>query len=101
MKILKKHRILACILCLVFVATLFVSETYIVTHTHHDCIGEGCPVCAALASCEQLLKNLAANGPIPVFMGACALSYGCICLLSRAKENSAHTLITLKVKLSD
>ena len=101
MKILKKHRILACILCLVFVATLFVSETYIVTHTHHDCIGDGCPVCAALASCEQLLKSFAASALIPAFMGVCALSYGRIRWLGCAKENAVHTLVTLKVKLSD
>ena len=101
MRLLKKHRILACILCVMFVATLFASETYIVTHTHHDCIGDDCPVCAALASCEQLLRSFAANGLIPAFMGVCALSYGYIRLLRHAKKNSAHTLVSLKVKLSN
>ena len=101
MKLLKKHRILACILCVVFVATLFVSKTYIITHTHHDCLGDGCPVCAALASCVKMLKSFAASVLIPAFMGVCALSYGRIRLFGCVKENFAHTLVTLKVKLSD
>ena len=101
MRSLKKHRVLVCVLCVVFVTALFSSETYIAAHTHHDCVGDGCPVCAALASCEQLLKSLAASVLIPAFMGICALSRGFIRLLSRAKGNFAPTLVALKVKLSD
>lgn len=101
MRIMKKHRILACVLCVMFVAALFVSGSFFATHTHHDCIGENCPVCAALASCERLLKSFAAAKLIPAFMGVCAFSYGCIRLFGSAKKNSDHTLVSLKVKLSD
>lgn len=101
MNSLKKHRILACVLCVVFVAVLFVSEAYIGTYTRHDCIGENCPVCAMLSSCEQLMKRFAAYGAIAAFMGVCALSYGCVRLLRRVRANSAHTLVALKVKLSN
>ncbi len=55
----RNGRIFAGVLCLLLAACFAVSGIFIVTHIHHDCVGEDCPVCAILVSCGQALRGLA------------------------------------------
>lgn len=96
----RKNRILAGILCVMFVAVLFVSGAFIATHLHHVCPGENCAVCAAISGWERLTRGMtlaAAFGCAALF----ALRSGAALSSVRAKAAGACTLVALKVKLSD
>ncbi len=45
----------ALMLCLGLLLILMVSSAFILTEADHDCCGEACPICAAVAVCGRLL----------------------------------------------
>ena len=96
----RKKRLLSSLLCVIFVAALIVSGALIATHLQHDCPGENCPVCAAISTLEQLLRGMAL---VAVLGGVLLLAQRAlgVCLAARFNGTTAHTLVTLKVKLSD
>ena len=51
-----QKRIGAGILCIVFVLAMLVPSVFIIHEAGHDCIGEDCPICQAIATCSQLLR---------------------------------------------
>ena len=51
-----KRAMAGSIAALVLVIVLF-SAVYLTVESHHDCSGEGCPVCAALAQCEHQIRH--------------------------------------------
>ena len=96
----RKKSLLTSILCGIFVAVLVVSGALIATHLQHDCPGENCPVCAAISTWEQLLRGMA----LVAVLGSVSLLIRCASGISasvRLHGAPAHTLVTLKVKLSD
>ena len=96
----RKKSLLTGILCGIFVAVLLVSGALIAAHAQHDCTGGGCPVCAAISNWERLLRGMA----LAAALGSVSLLIRCASGISasvRLHGASAHTLVTLKVKLSD
>ena len=96
----RKKSLLTGILCGIFVAALLVSGALIAAHAQHDCPGENCPVCAAISTWEQLLRGMA----LVAVLGSVSLLIRCASGISasvRLHGAPAHTLVTLKVKLSD
>ncbi|MBQ6431170.1 MAG: hypothetical protein IJJ99_04775 [Oscillospiraceae bacterium] len=82
------------VLVLFAVATLFV----LALEADHDCIGEDCPVCAVISSCQKALKTLCG------VMIAVASLFACRCFVaaffSRLRAVCCDkTPIVLKVKL--
>ena len=55
----RKKRLLSSLLCVIFVAALIVSGALIATRLQHECLGESCPVCAAISGWERLLRGMA------------------------------------------
>lgn len=96
----RKKRLLSSLLCVIFVAALIVSGALIATRLQHECLGESCPVCAAISGWERLLRGMAAGGGAGKRFAACPARIG-VCLAARFNGTTAHTLVTLKVKLSD
>ncbi len=95
-----KSKRLASVLAMLVAFIMFFSLLYIALEADHDCCGEGCAVCVQIQACEDLLQNL---------MTAAVLvaAAWCFYALSRVFANAdccslhPHTLISLKVKLSD
>ena len=91
---------IASALALLAAFIMLFSVLYIALEADHDCCGEGCAVCAQLRACEDLLRNL-----LPAAAPAAAVC--CFFALIRAFADTLcrpvqpHTLIALKVKLSD
>lgn len=54
----KNKRTIARIVCLLLLAAVFLSMTYIVKEANHDCIGAGCPVCAHIQMAEKTIGEL-------------------------------------------
>ena len=96
----RKKRLLSSILCVIFVATLIVSGALIATRLQHECLGESCPVCAAISGWERLLRGLALAAALESALLLAQRALG-VCLAARFNGTTAHTLVTLKVKLSD
>ena len=96
----RKKRLLSSLLCVIFVAALIVSGALIATHLQHDCPGENCPVCAAISTWEQLLRGMALAAALESALLLAQRALG-VCLAARFNGTTAHTLVTLKVKLSD
>lgn len=55
----KRRDVIAAIICVVMLLSIFVSSAYIVHETahHHDCTGENCPICQFIAQIEQLRRG--------------------------------------------
>lgn len=92
--------LLTTILCGIFVAILVVSGVLIATHLQHDCPGENCPVCAAISTWEQLLHRMALAAALESVLLLAQCSSG-ISMAACFDGATTHTLVTLKVKLSD
>ena len=95
-----KQKQLTAVLALLLAFVMLFSVLYIAFEADHDCCGEDCAVCAQLHACEELLRNL--------LQAALLLSAACcFCALCRAaaeprvRPERPHTLILLKVKLSN
>ena len=96
----RKKRLLSSLLCVIFVAALIVSGALIATRLQHECLGESCPVCAAISGWERLLRGMALAAALEIALLLAQRALG-VCLAARFNGTTAHTLVTLKVKLSD
>ncbi len=97
---MNKPKRLAAVLAVLFAFIMLFSAVYIALEADHDCCGEDCLVCAQLRACEELLRNLLLTAALLSAAGRfCAL----IRVIPFADLHFAHphTLIALKVKLSD
>lgn len=68
----RNNRMLAMLLCLGVISIMLFSCVYAACAVDHDCIGEGCQVCASIKACEQNIKNLVTAVVLAI---AVALSY--------------------------
>ena len=97
---MNKPKRLASVLALLVAFIMLFSVLYIALEADHDCCGEGCAICMQIRVCEGLLRNL-----LPALLLAAAAR--CLFALSRVSADAdyrafhPHTLIALKVKLSD
>lgn len=96
----KKRRIFAAVLCLALLFVMASAAAYIVLETHHDCIGDGCPICRELQLCRQVLQTMGTAAAAPAVCAAAALLFVSPAVV-RVHAVQAGTLISLKVKLSD
>ncbi len=97
---MNKSKRLASVLAMLVAFIMLFSVLYIAFEADHDCCGEGCSVCAQIQVCKDLLRCLLATvAPAATAWRLCAL----IRAFADADRWSAHphTLIALKVKLSD
>ena len=77
-----------------------VSGALIATRLQHECLGESCPVCAAISGWERLLRGMALVAVLGSVLLLAQRSSG-VSTAARFDGAAAHTLVTLKVKLSD
>ena len=97
---MNKPKRIASVLVLLVAFLMLFSVLFIALEADHDCCGDGCAVCAQIQVCEDLLRSLTT---------VCVLAAAAWCLytLSRVFADTdccsvhPHTLIALKVKLSD
>ena len=95
----RNNRMLAMLLCLGVIAIMLFSCVYAACAVDHDCIGEGCQICASIEACEQNIKNLVTAVVLAI---AVALSYPlCIRVVCSEKPVFRNTLVMFKVKLSN
>lgn len=96
----RKKRLIASVLCCIFAAALIVSGMLLAAHLQHECPGEGCPVCAAISGWGRLLRGMALAAALESALLLARRALGA-CVPARLNGMATHTLVALKVKLSD
>lgn len=97
---MRNRRLMAGLLCALFVAALMASGLFVAVHAQHHCEGEHCPVCAVLCACVGLLRLTAAFTLLAC--AACAALHAARWWLHATRFRSfVITLVSLKVKLSN
>ena len=97
----KTHRILAFFLVLLLGLSLLLGTAFVLAELHHNCSGEDCKICAAVAHTVSFLKAETAAFALQilfaVWLFAAPLADG------NPEQAFAETpsLVSLKVKLSD
>ena len=95
-----KKRILSAALAVLVLFVVLYSVFFIAAESHHDCIGENCPICYQISVCENTLRNISLAVCAMVF--AIALIYTlCGSVSACAGILPSYTLVSLKVKLTD
>ena len=88
---------------LIAFAVLFVmlySAFYIAAESNHDCAGGNCHICHQIAICQTTLKNLSLSVCAAVFVAVFVYIFlSSISVYTDFIQN--HTLVSLKVKLSN
>lgn len=95
-----KHtsKIMAFLLTLVLCASMLGAVFCIAEHTHHDCTGESCAVCAVLEQCGERLHNAVSAASAAVMLLLFA-QYAVRLIAAEISEAFSVTPVTLKVKL--
>ena len=95
-----KLKRLAAVLAVLLAFVMLLSVLFIALEADHCCCGDDCAICAQLSVCENLLQNLL---PLAVLL---TVAHS-LCAPVRSAADGVlrfagpHTLIVLKVKLSD
>lgn len=100
MKLNKRKKSLAVIICICFVLVSFLSMFFVITHEHHQCTGESCVVCCQLENAKNTLKQSGMNGAsshsfLPV------LTFLTICVISYFANIKIASLVMLKIRMDD
>ena len=91
----------AMLLGALLVLSLLLSAAFVLAEQHHHCTGEHCEICEAITHAVAFLKAEADIFLTAVFtlIALCALSSPCA--VPVLPDVAAHSLVSLKVKLSD
>lgn len=92
-------RLLTLLISILFILTLFLSITFIGTHTEHVCTGQDCGICVQLQSAKSLLKQLG-NAIIGTAFVYTILFFAQTISNSFANNISFLTPILLKVRMN-
>ena len=95
-----KKRAAAVVSAAFVIVALIASLFFIVHEADHDCIGEGCPVCAVVALCRDSLETLG-NSLIAVAAVFSCCFFTVLAVLFSLSATYLQTPISLKVKLLD
>ncbi len=97
---LKNKNLIAGVICAAFVFIFLFSVIFIAVEGDHDCTGEDCPICMEIQACIQTLQTL--GTALSSFILLATVIYISVIRTANSYQRSAlHTLVTLKVKLTD
>ena len=95
-----KRKIVAALVSIILFLAVFFSVMFVSSEINHKCIGDGCPICHEIEVCVQTLHSIGAAviAAVSVFLSSLLSAH-----VQKAEDqhSSIHTLVALKVKLSD
>ena len=97
----KKYRVFARWVVLVFALSLLLGAAFVLAELHHNCSGEDCAICAAVAHTVSFLKAETAALALPVAFAVCLFTAPLAGEYPTQAFTEASSLVSLKVKLSD
>lgn len=94
----RKIKLVALALTVAFLLSASLSLYFITQEADHDCVGEGCEICALLSQCEHTLKIIFAFAKEAVLaLSILHISHGFVKKL--ADITAQNTPVALKVEL--
>ena len=67
----KRKRAAAGVVALVMIAAVLFAALFIAVEADHDCVGEGCAVCACIQACVQSFRSFGAGRPSSAVAALC------------------------------
>ena len=97
----KKYRVLARWVALVFALSLLLGAAFVLAELHHNCSGDDCQICAAVAHTVSFLKAETASFTLPFLFAFWLFAVPLAGEFPKQALTETFSLVTLKVKLSD
>lgn len=97
----KKQKIASLIVCTALILLTIGSCLFIVRAAHHHCIGENCPICAAIENAESAIRELGNGIPPTESVWLPALETLVFVLCGTTFSVLFPTPITQKVRMDD
>ena len=97
---LKKNRVIACLVSVIMLASLFLSLFYIVMEAGHECEGEECHVCECVEQCMGAVRRLCEGTPHILVFAALIFFVAVTGTLSE-QHISFETLVSKKIRMND
>ena len=97
----RKHRVLALIVGTLLALSILLGVAFVLVELHHDCTGEDCVICAAVALDVAYLRTEAAALPQLVFTAIALFEVVLEIAAFEQTHRQKPSPVTLKVKLSD
>lgn len=97
----KTHRKLALIVGAVLALSLLLGAAFVLVELHHNCSGERCAICAAVAHAAAFFKAEATSTTMPAVFAIWLLIAVLASLRLKQTFDYKPSLVSLKVKLSD
>lgn len=95
-----KKRILSAALAVSVLFVVLYSVIFIAAQSHHDCIGENCPICLQIQNCENTLKTLSSAAAVTAVSAIFYVAFFIIRTYN-TRPFVSSTPISLKVELSN
>ena len=96
---MKRQKKAVILICMAFLFVMLASFFYIAKEENHNCTGEDCPICYEISVCQETVRKL--TFACAVFAAILLLSVCIVLPVAQSRPAVCHTLISLKVKLSD
>lgn len=98
-----KHtrRLIAVSLAALFVFTLSFPLSYIALEAHHHCTGENCRICHVIQNCRNTLASFSSICTAKTEEPTAPCAEAVYIAFFPVVQDISHTLVSLKVKLSD
>lgn len=94
-------RFLAIFILICIAATALLSAYFIISNANHDCTGEGCPICAQINDCINLLNNITGL----CLIAGLIVAASCLRTLARLRVGHFYTRnntpVALKVQMNN
>lgn len=90
----EKKRALTLLLAAFFVVFFFLSTAFMTEEAHHDCVGDGCPICMQISALQNFFKQLDTGAALTAAVLVLHLIFRCI-----APRWDSFCLITSPVRL--
>ncbi len=99
-KHLNRKRKFAFFICLLLLASILLSMTYIAKEANHICIGDNCPICANIQMAEKTIGQLGTTLAIALHLGF-AFAIFCLFLFYFITDKVLPTPVTQNVRMNN
>ena len=94
------NKVLVAFIGVMMVLTVVSSAFFISAESHHDCIGEDCPICSLIEACETILHNTD-NSAIILYAALLPVLFYALNVAFFNSNETATTLISQKVRMNN
>jgi len=95
-----ERKLIALVICFLFVMVSFLSFAYVVEHKEHDCVGNECSVCIQIQAIESLFEQFVSVGVISIAVGV-GLLFFAVSIKGLISVYNSKSPIFMKVRMNN